>query len=224
MKVKGAKYKRLKAVCTKKLAQVRILNRDVEAAWRNNVKKAKRIFAVEDDLMLNATEKRIKVRILSDVNSDVLGEPLLHQVTFIYPKLLELCLDQPNIDINIKNDKDRTALMNSCYYGGKDIVKRLCKVPGIDFNYQDEKGYTAAMYAVESGCANILSKIPGVDWNIKTFGQCEDEWSALSLAVSKGKVDTLKMLLSIPTIDVTRDYESCSCRSIAQIAVKGFSI
>ena len=71
------------------------------------------------------------------------------------------------------------------------------------------------MYAVESGCANILSKIPGVDWNIKTFGQCEDEWSALSLAVSKGKVDALKMLLSIPTIDVTRDYESCSCRSIA---------
>ena len=105
MKVKGAKYKRLKAVCTKKLDEVRIINRDVEAVWRNNVKKAKRIFASDDHL--NAAEKRIKVRILSDVNSDVLGEPLLHKVTFIYPKLLELCLDQPNIDINIKNDKDR---------------------------------------------------------------------------------------------------------------------
>ena len=75
MKVKGAKYKRLKAVCTKKLDQIRIINRDVEAVWRNNVKKAKTLFAVDDHLMLNAAEKRIKVRILSDVNSDNLGEP-----------------------------------------------------------------------------------------------------------------------------------------------------
>ena len=44
-----------------------------------------------------------------------------------------------------------TGLMVACNYDNPAIVSRLVQVPGLDINYQDENGWTAAHQACRAG-------------------------------------------------------------------------
>ena len=52
------------------------------------------------------------------------------------------------LDVNTVNSSGQSALMFACSRGNSAIVSRLLEVPGLDVNYQDENGVTAAHLAV----------------------------------------------------------------------------
>jgi ankyrin repeat protein len=52
-----------------------------------------------------------------------------------------------NIDINIKDNDNTTALMTACVRGHKDIVNELNMVADIDLNAKNIDGHTALMFA-----------------------------------------------------------------------------
>lgn len=62
-----------------------------------------------------------------------------------------LFLKADHFIINSKNDEGETLLMLSCKKGDYETVNILLKNKNIDVNLQDNKGYTALMYASCSG-------------------------------------------------------------------------
>ena len=60
------------------------------------------------------------------------------------------------------------------------------QVPGIQLNYQDSLGATAAQFAAWSSkeCVEALAGVAGVDWNLRN----SLDWSPLFWAVYHGKV------------------------------------
>ena len=49
-----------------------------------------------------------------------------------YGELLELLLSQPGVDVNITDDNiNRTPLMEACWKGHENNLRRLCQVNGI---------------------------------------------------------------------------------------------
>ena len=92
-----------------------------------------------------------------------------------YPELLEILLSHPDVEMNITTDLNRwgsrtpmTALMFACEAGNSDIVSRLVQEPGVDLNYEDEFGETAAHQACRRSrveCVRILAETGRVDWN-----------------------------------------------------------
>ena len=82
-----------------------------------------------------------------------------------YTELLEILLSHPDIKINYTVDTfggRGTALMIACNVGNSAIV------PGLDINYQDENGNTAALLASlrgHTGCERLLAETGRVDSN-----------------------------------------------------------
>ena len=62
------------------------------------------------------------------------------------------CLSR-GVDVNTVNvdGTGYSALMVACSSGSSAVVARLVQQPGLDVNYQDENGVTAAILAVEKG-------------------------------------------------------------------------
>ena len=61
-----------------------------------------------------------------------------------------------------------SKLIFACELGHSATVSRLVEVPGLDINYQDRRGYTAAHWASlrsHTECVRILAETGRVDWN-----------------------------------------------------------
>ena len=132
-------------------------------------------------------------------------------------EMLEVFLNQPNIDVNIKNKNGSTALIYSCAKGLTHAVLRLCQDPRVSVNHTNKKGRSALMIAVSHNkpeCVRILKTIPSVMWNLKD----NDGRSALKLAVKFGRADCLEILLKVPGIDLS--IISKRGRNIAQSLVE----
>ena len=150
--------------------------------------------------------EKIKACITLGVNVNVrdkYGLPALFRACHNY-YIFELFLAQPNIDVNIKyeeyNDTHETVLMSAISVNNANVVRRLCQVPGIDLNFQNLLGHSAASLAIldeNKEILDILIAVPGINWNIKN----NSGWSPLTIAVQFCNVEVLRILIRIPTLD-----------------------
>ena len=110
------------------------------------------------------------------------------------------CLSN-GVDVNTKEiNSNWTGLMYACQNGNPAIVSRLLEVPGLDINYQDVNGVTAAHLAsmwAQTECVRTLAETGRVDWN-KT-----DNWGRTPLywAIDNGLSDTVEIIVKQPNID-----------------------
>ena len=89
-------------------------------------------------------------------------------------------------------------------------LRRLCQVPGIDLNSQDDYGDTAALVAVaslEPDCVKILSTVSGIDWNQKNYSGN----SPITVAIDKGSVVEITSHNSINCLQCSRWLEKIHC-------------
>ena len=114
-----------------------------------------------------------------------------------YEELLDILISQHDIDINIVTKYlgkyKWTALMFACKRGHHNIVSRLVTIPGIDIQYEDSLGRTAAHYAADWGhsqCITILAQTGLVNWNSKT----SIGWTPLYIAVMMGHHDIVDII------------------------------
>jgi len=86
-------------------------------------------------------------------------------------------------DVNVKDEKGRTALMFASWYGHKKVVKQLLE-KGADVNAREYKdGETALMWAAAKGDKKVVKLLleSGADVNAKNKGG----WTALMICFSK---------------------------------------
>ena len=106
------------------------------------------------------------------------------------------------IDWNVQsNYRGTTVAMSVASNGYVDCLKKLSQIKTIDWNIQDNDGWTAPMKAVMYGhleCVKVLLEIDRIDWNIRTpYDNC-----ALILAADEHP-DILQLLLSqVKNIDI----------------------
>ena len=127
-------------------------------------------------------------------------------------------------DINTTSDTHRwTPLIFACAHGNHDIVSRLLKVPGLDINYEDEDGDTAAHLACYDGsysgiriqCVRILAETGRVDWNKRNqAGQ-----TPLYLALFRGHSKIADIIMEEPDIDYSVKTEDG--KTLGHAAVTG---
>ena len=129
---------------------------------------------------------------------------------------MDLLLQHQQIDINIKNRRNCTALMLACFHNNSVAVERIGNMPGVELNTaHSEYGNTALLYAVYQGhtaCVTEILKLPGLDLDIKN--KAGD--SAFILAVKKGFVDLVNKMLTIGGLDCNvKDTEGDAAVMIA---------
>ena len=121
------------------------------------------------------------------------------------------------------NETQSKGLMIACDYGNSDIVSRLVQVSGLDINYENESGYTAAHLASFAGhteCVRILAETGRVDWNWTSIvGETplcdalrEDHSDIVDIIVQQPNIDyNVKTVLygTLGQVAVWRGYVKC---------------
>ena len=136
-----------------------------------------------------------------------------------FRELLELLLTQTGVDVNITNDCQQTPLMLACSNGHENIVRRLIRMPDIQYHIKDVFGKAALHWAVLENKPRSVEVLRGVgasvDWNVRSsYGDYP-----LTLAVHYGYPAILQTILSVPELDLSvMDQDG---RDVAQIAVEG---
>ena len=119
-----------------------------------------------------------------------------------YPELVDILLSHPDIEINktkyiSPHGAESTALMEACRAGNSAIVSRLAQVPGLDFNWQEKFGHTAAhlaIYKAHTECVRILAETGRVDWN---YRRNREGWNPLFLSLAQSSSDRLVDIVDI---------------------------
>ena len=111
------------------------------------------------------------------------------------------------VDVNTLDRQIQwTGLMFACEAGNSAIVSRLVQVPGLDINYQDEGGITAALQASKKGrteCVRILAETKRVDWSKGKEGGRTPLYKALLWGYS----DIVDIIKEQPNIDFIETQE-----------------
>ena len=111
-----------------------------------------------------------------------------------------------------------TALIKACSVGDSDLVSRLVPVAGLDLNYQDDLGSSAADRASYHGhteCVKILADTGRVDWRKK------DNWDGTPLywALFRRHSDIVEIIVQQPNINY--NVKTKKGETLAHAAVRG---
>ena len=108
-----------------------------------------------------------------------------------YLQMLEVLLNVPNVNVNIKSsrkciDEDDfgkvTSIIVACYYQNHEIVRRLLREPGIDLKYKSGNWKWTAMHWAawkSDKCCEELAMYPDIEWNCSQ----KRDFSPLGIAI-----------------------------------------
>lgn len=117
------------------------------------------------------------------------------------------------LDINIKDDDARTALMYAAYNGHTEVVRRLL-AKGALVNLSDTNGRTALMLASSGPFPDAVKLLldHGADPNMTDK---EEHFTALMYAAAEGQLDVVKILLANRANPALRDADGDNARTFA---------
>jgi ankyrin repeat protein len=114
-----------------------------------------------------------------------------------------------------------TALHFAARTGSPKLVDLLFREPGIKINVQDDEGCTPLHIAAQAGRMNVVKRFLGQDpCLIDLTSQNSNSFTPLDLAIDKGHVAVVRVLLQFTSeSDLTRK-NSCSGNTTLHIATK----
>jgi len=104
-------------------------------------------------------------------------------------------------DVNSKDERGMTGLMNAVIHDENSVVAFLLNTPNIDVNQKDDEDKCALHKAASwknIEALKLLLEVPNIDVNIVDHNGL----SALDMACCGKSNEALKVLLNVPTIDV----------------------
>jgi len=104
-------------------------------------------------------------------------------------------------DVNSKDERGMTGLMNAVIHDHNSVVAFLLNTPNIDVNQKDDEDKCALHKAASwknIEALKLLLEVPNIDVNIVNHNGL----SALDMACCGKSNEALKVLLNVPTIDV----------------------
>ena len=143
-------------------------------------------------------------------------------------EIVEILLQCPRVDLNLVNPRLLTGLLfECCDEDNTALLSRLVQVPGLDLNFCEKYGNTAAINACKEGnteCIRILAESGRVDWNmtrpeafvcLRGFGG----FTPLYWALLGGFSDIVDIIVKQPNIDF--NVQTDNGETLASAAVMG---
>jgi len=130
---------------------------------------------------------------------------------------VKILLQQPEIDVNARNDDGFTSLLVASYRGHHEIVKILLQNPNIlpSINNGDSQGYTpllCACLAPHLEVLRLLIRQSTLDVN-QSSGNGD---TGLHMLSRNGAINGLKILLENPNVDMTKlDNDGATALDVA---------
>lgn len=170
----------------------------------------------------------------TDINKqNIAGQtPLICAIDNDSDEIAEFLLSVPGIDVNATDKGGDTALSLAIIRGKTDITKKLLTIPNIDINKGDTPPINAAAAADRPELLKLLMNSKGISYNrdnlfriavqfnspevvkflLKTTdidpnGASQYGYTHLALAASQGNAAVVKVLLSIPGVDVNKNLD-----------------
>ncbi len=145
------------------------------------------------------------------------GTTALHLASFSgYSTIVSLllCLDA---DVNFQNVSGISALMFAARNKHNEVASELMKIASINLNLPSKNNQTALYFASEAGDSSIVKNLllAGSYPNIC----CNDSWSPLMIASSRGHTKVVKKLLKHPDID--KNKHTPQGLTALQLAING---
>ncbi len=118
------------------------------------------------------------------------------------------------LDVNIRGEGERTALMMAAYNGHTDIVKYLLR-KGAKVNLVDEMGRPALIYAASGPFPETVKVLLDhkADPDIIAKG---DGWTALMFAAAEGQLEVVKVLLNYGADPSIKEKDGDDAESFAK--------
>ena len=88
-----------------------------------------------------------------------------------HEEVVDLLLAQPGIEVNAKDNNNRTALHYASHTGNIAILSKLLAVPGILVNERDVDGLTPIMQAIHSRkpeAVRVMAAVEEVDLDVRS--------------------------------------------------------
>ena len=146
------------------------------AAHQNNLWESCSLVVEE----LNVTRELL----LAGADPNTRGGPdnstcLMEAVWRNHQAVVSLLLAQPSIEVNAKDNSNRTALHYACHRGSSNIaiLSKLLAVPGILVNERDSYGWTPIMDAITYGKSEtlrpvrVMAAVEDVDLDVSRNGR-----------------------------------------------------
>ena len=105
----------------------------------------------------------------------------------------------PEVDVNIADEKDFTALHSAVDEGHVDVVQVLIAA-GADIEAKDEMGRTPLHVASENGNMAIVKMLVKAGADVRVAQNEGDTY--IDIASAKGHTDTVRYLMNLPEVDV----------------------
>ena len=116
-------------------------------------------------------------------------------------------------NVNVTNNRGRTALLLNCSYGQMDSVQALLGA-GADPNLVDEEGYSCMFAAVDGRCSkDTLQTL--IDLGAHIDVKRKDGTNALVCACRTGQSESVKFLLEAGADVNVTTYDGNTCLHVA---------
>lgn len=128
---------------------------------------------------------------------------LMYASKWGFTDIVQKMLQHPQINVNIENYENETALHLACYTQKTDVVELLLQYPNIDVNKKNYKNETALYFACDNGNIDIVELLlenPSIDVNVQSRNW---GFTALHEASRKCYTEIVEALLQHPNIDKT---------------------
>lgn len=112
-----------------------------------------------------------------------------------------LLLKRNSIELNLKDDRGRTAFSWAAQNGNAEVIKLLLKQINIELNLKDSRGRTAFLWAAYKGHAEVVTLLleqDKIELNLKD----DNGRTALSWAAYNGYAEVVRLLLEHDKINI----------------------
>ena len=122
-------------------------------------------------------------------------------INYVDISLIRRLMLVPGIDLNKQCDGGWTAPMRAADHEREDCLQLFFASGLMDFNLQNNVGLTVLHLVVQYKLINtlrIMKHYEGIDWNLTNI----NGESALSKALQNNDLEAVKIILSIPSIEI----------------------
>lgn len=138
-----------------------------------------------------------------------------------YQAIIELLLQAPDINVNIRDMWGNTAFMIAAKCGSEHVVKLLLQMPNIDINAQASSGQNALHQAVsykKIDVIKILLEVPGINLYAQHDNGLYGK-TAVEMAKAEQREDIAQLIQNKISALAYEAFEAIACKDLKKLKV-----
>lgn len=144
-----------------------------------------------------------------DPNLGNIGPPLAIAAYNSHHAVVDLLLNTPGVDVNLRDSYGRTPLFSAVFSGSEAVLTQFIAHPGVDINagqsLTNMTGWTALMYAISRGHKRMMTRLlelPTIDAVYRSM----IGYTALYIAAGEGLENIVQLILAKTAEPDPKDY------------------